>query len=78
MIVNIGSRIYEMTRWQSKAVLESAKRLADCNIYAIEKDDAIILLYEKYEDSDSLNKAVKAYEEKGFKVYWKDEFRKNN
>ena len=60
-----------MTRWQSKAVLESAKRLADCNIYAIEKDDAIILLYEKYEDSDSLNKALKAYEEKGFKVHWK-------
>jgi hypothetical protein len=60
-----------MTRWQSKAVLESAKRLADCNIYAIEKDDAIILLYEKYEDSDSLNKAVKAYEEKGFRVHWK-------
>lgn len=71
MIVNIGSRIYEMTRWQSKAVLESAKRLADCNIYAVEKDDAIILLYEKYEDSENLNKAIEEYEQEGFKVHWK-------
>lgn len=78
MTVNMGTKTYEMSRKQAKAILGTAKRLADCNIYAIEKDDAIILLYEKYEDSDSLNKAVKAYEEKGFKVYWKDEFRKNN
>lgn len=71
MKVNIGDRVYEMTRWQSKAVLESAKRLADCNIYAVKKSDMIIMLNEKYEDAASLNKAVKGYEEKGFKVYWK-------
>lgn len=72
MIVNIGSSIYEMTQKQSKTVLESAKKLANCNIYAIEKDDAIIMLNEKYKDSMSLNKAINEYEQEGFKVHWKE------
>jgi hypothetical protein len=37
----------------------------------LEKGNTIIMLNEKYEDAVSLNKAVKAYEEKGFRVYWK-------
>lgn len=71
MVVNIGKHIYEMTNRQANAILESAKKLADCNIYGLEKGNTIIMLNEKYEDAVSLNKAVKAYEEKGFKVYWK-------
>mgnify|MGYP000153074758 CR=1 FL=1 len=71
MVVNIGKHVYEMTNRQANAILESAKKLADCNIYGLEKGNTIIMLNEKYEDAVSLNKAVKAYEEKGFKVYWK-------
>lgn len=71
MKVNIGDHVYEMTSWQSKQFLKSTKRLANCNIYAVKKGDMIIMLNEKYEDAESLNKAVKGYEEKGFKVYWK-------
>nr|DAV95052.1 MAG TPA: hypothetical protein [Bacteriophage sp.] len=71
MTVNIGTKTYEMSSKQAKAILETAKKLADCNIYGLEKGNTIIMLNEKYEDAVNLNKAVKAYEEKGFKVYLK-------
>jgi len=71
MIVNMGAKTYEMSRKQAKAILETAKKLADCNIYGIEKGDVVIMLNEKYEDDMSLKKAVGEYEAKGFKVYWK-------
>lgn len=71
MTVNMGTKTYEMSRKQAKAILGTAKKLANCNIYGIEKGNVVIMLNEKYEDAVSLNKAVKAYEEKGFRVYWK-------
>ena len=71
MIVNMGAKTYEMSRKQAKAILETAKKLADCNIYGIEKGDVVIMLNEKYEDDMSLKKAVGEYVAKGFKVYWK-------
>lgn len=71
MTVNMGTKTYEMSSKQAKAILGTAKKLADCNIYGLEKGNTIIMLNEKYEDAVSLNKAVKAYEEKGFKVYLK-------
>nr|DAH39192.1 MAG TPA: hypothetical protein [Caudoviricetes sp.] len=71
MVVNIGNHVYEMTRRQAKAILESAKKLADCNIYGIEKGNIVIMLNEKYEDDMSLKKAVGEYKKKGFKVHWK-------
>lgn len=60
-----------MSRKQAKAILETAKKLADCNIYGIEKGNIVIMLNEKQEDDMSLKKAVGEYEAKGFKVYWK-------
>ena len=71
MVVNIGNHVYEMTHRQAKAILKSAKKLADCSIYGLEKGNTIIMLNEKYKDAVNLNKAVKGYEKKGFRVYWK-------
>lgn len=71
MTVNMGTKTYEMSRRQAKAILETAKKLADCNIYGIEKGNIVIMLNEKQEDDMSLKKAVGEYEAKGFKVYWK-------
>lgn len=71
MIVNMGAKTYEMSRKQAKAILGTAKKLADCNIYGIEKGNAVIMLNEKHEDDMSLKKAVGEYVAKGFKVYWK-------
>nr|DAV47903.1 MAG TPA: hypothetical protein [Caudoviricetes sp.] len=71
MTVNMGTKTYEMSSKQAKAILGTAKKLANCNMYGIEKGNVVIMLNEKYEDAVSLNKAVKAYEEKGFRGYWK-------
>ena len=71
MIVNIGAETYEMRRKQVKAILGTSKKLANCNIYGIEKGNVVIMLNEKYEDDMSLKKAVGEYKKKGFKVHWK-------
>ena len=71
MIVNMGTKTYEMSRKQAKAILGTAKKLAYCNIYGIEKGNVVIMLNEKYEDDMSLKKAVGEYKKKGFKVHWK-------
>ncbi len=72
MNVNMGTQTYEMSRKQAKAILGTAKKLANCNIYGIEKGNVVIMLNEKYEDDISLRKNVDQYVEKGFKVYWKN------
>ena len=71
MTVNMGTKTYEMSHKQAKAILGAAKKLADCNIYGIEKGNVVIMLNEKYEDDMSLKKAVVEYKKKGFKVHWK-------
>ena len=71
MTVNIGAKTYEMSRKQAKAILGTANKLSDCNIYGIEKGNVVIMLNEKYEDDMSLKKAVGEYKKKGFKVHWK-------
>jgi hypothetical protein len=71
MTVNMGTKTYEMSRKQAKAILGTAKKLANCNIYGIEKDNVVIMLNEKYDDDMSLKKAVAEYKKKGFKVHWK-------
>lgn len=71
MIVNIGTKTYEMSRKQAKAILGTAKKLANCSIYGIEKGNVVIMLNEKYEDDMSLKKAVGECKKKGFKVHWK-------
>lgn len=71
MIVNMGTKTYEMSHKQANAILEAAKKLANCNIYGIEKGNVLIMLNEKYEDDMSLKKAVGEYKKKGFKVHWK-------
>lgn len=71
MIVNMGAKTYEMPHKQAKAILGTAKKIANCNIYGVEKGNVVIMLNEKYEDDMSLKKAVWQYKKKGFKVYWK-------
>ena len=71
MTVNMGTQTYEMNHKQAKAILGAAKKLADCNIYGIEKGNVVIMLNEKYEDDMSLKKAVEEYKKKGFEVHWK-------
>ena len=67
----MGTKTYEMSRKQVKAILGTSKKFANCNIYGIEKGNVVIMLNEKYEDDMSLKKAVEDYKKKGFKVHWK-------
>ena len=71
MTVNMGTKTYEMSHKQAKAILGAAKKFANCNIYGIEKGNVVIMMNEKYEDDMSLKKAVGEYKKKGFKVHWK-------
>lgn len=41
MIVNMGTKTYEMSNKQAKAILGTAKKLANCNIYGIEKGNIV-------------------------------------
>ena len=69
MTVNMGTQTYEMSRKQAKAILVTAKKFANCNIYGIEKGNVVIMLDEKYADDMSLKKAVGEYKQKGFNVH---------
>ena len=71
MIVNMGTKAYEMSHNQAKAILGTAKKLANCNIYGNEKGNVVIMLNEKYDDDMNLKKAAGEYKKKGFKVHWK-------
>ena len=68
MTVNLGTKTYEMSHKQAKAILGTAKKLANCNIYGIEKGNVVIMLNEKYGDDMSLKKAVGEDKKKGLKV----------
>lgn len=71
MTVNMGTQTYEMSCKQEKAILGTAKKLANCNIHGIEKGNVVIMLNEKYEDDMSFKKSVEEYKKKGLKVHWK-------
>ena len=71
MTVNMGTKTYEMSHKQAKAILGTAKKFANGNIYGIEKGNVVIMLNEKYDDDMSLKKAVEEYKKKGFRVHWK-------
>ena len=71
MTVDMGTKTYEMSHKQAKAILGAAKKFANCNIYGIEKGNGVVMLNEKYDDDMSLKKAVLEYKKKGFKVHWK-------
>jgi hypothetical protein len=43
MIVNMGTKTYEMTHKQAKAILGTAKKIANCNIYGVEKGNVVRL-----------------------------------
>lgn len=78
MTVNMGTKTYEMSRKQAKAILGTAKKLANCNIYGIEKGNVVIMLNEKYESKNELDKDIAKFRDKGFKVYYNAKTGKGN
>ena len=70
MRVLLNDHIYDMDRKQFNGVLKVAKKAVNHGIYAVEKDGTAEMKKETYSNKSELEKAVKEYEEKGFKVYY--------
>lgn len=73
MKVLINNELYEMNRKQLRGVLEAASNLIPFGIYAVQKDDVCELRKDEFENAEELKKAVVAYKEKGFKVYYNEQ-----
>ena len=73
MNVIIGETLYGMNRKQLRGVLEAASNLIPFGIYAVQKDDVCELRKDKFDNAEELKKAVGAYKEKGFKVYYNEQ-----
>ena len=70
MKVIIGKAVYGMNRKQLRGVLKAASSLIPFGIYAVQKDDVCELRKDEFDNAEELKKAVGAYKEKGFKVYY--------
>ena len=73
MNVIIEKNVYGMNRKQLRGVLKVASILMPFGIYAVQKDDVCELRKDKFENAEELKKAVGAYKEKGFKVYYNEQ-----
>ena len=73
MRVLLNDRLYDMNRKQLRGVLKAASSLMPFGIYAVQKDDVCELRKDKFDNAEGLKKAVVAYKEKGFKVYYNEQ-----
>ena len=73
MNVIIEKNVYGMNRKQLRGVLEAASSLIQFGIYAVQKDNVCELRKDEFENAEELKKAVVAYKEKGFKVYYNEQ-----
>ena len=73
MNVIIEETLYGMNRKQLRGVLKAASSLMPFGIYAVQKDDVCKLRKDKFDNAEELEKAVVAYKEKGFKVYYNEQ-----
>ena len=69
----IEKNVYGMNRKQLRGVLKEASSLMPFGIYAVQKDDVCELRKDKFDNAEELKKAVVAYKEKGFKVYYNEQ-----
>ena len=70
MRVLLNDHLYDMDRKQFDGVLKVAKKAVKHGIYAVEKEETAEMKKETYSNKSELEKVVKEYEEKGFKVYY--------
>ena len=73
MNVIIEETLYGMNRKQLRGVLEAASSLIQFGIYAVQKDNVCELRKDEFENAEELKKAVVAYKDKGFKVYYNEQ-----
>lgn len=69
MIVQILNKAYKMTDKQADEVLAVAKEQVPFGVYAVKKDDQIIMCNDKALSKTQLKKMIREYKAQGFKVY---------
>ena len=70
MNVIIGETLYGMNIKQLHGVLKVASSLIPFGIYAVQKGDVCELRKDEFDNAEELKKAVVAYKENGFNVYY--------
>ena len=70
MRVLLNDHLYDMDRKKFDGVLKVAKKAVKHGIYAEEKGGTAEMKKETQSNKSELEKVVKEYEEKGFKVYY--------
>ena len=70
MKVIINGHVYEMGRKAFRGVLDVAKKSVPHGIYAVSKDDFCEMKKETFRNQEEMNKAIVAYQKRGFMVYF--------
>lgn len=70
MKVIINGHVYEMGRKAFRGVLDVAKKSVSHGIYAVSKDDFCEMKKETFRNQEEMNKAIVAYQKRGFRVYF--------
>lgn len=78
MIVELNGKVYGMSLKGFKGILKIASSAVPFGIYAICKNQTAIMLNEKYESIEKLEKAVSKYKRNGFEVYYNAKTEKGN
>ena len=73
MNVIIEKNVYGMNRKRLRGVLKIASGLIPFGIYAVQKGDVCEPRKDEFENAEELKKAVEAYKENGFKVYYNEQ-----
>lgn len=76
MLINlvVGDKIYQLTEKMANATLSLAKdKFISQNvnsIYAVKKDNMVVLLKDVFRDTDAFEKAVTGWKQSGYTCYY--------
>jgi hypothetical protein len=69
MIVHIVNRVFEMNKEQADEILNIGKEQVPLGVYAVERDNVLVMCNDKANSKTQLKKMIREYKAKGFKVY---------
>ena len=69
MIVHIVNRVFKMNKEQADEILNIGKEQVPLGVYAVERDNVLVLCNDKANSKTQLKKMIREYKAKGFKVY---------
>lgn len=71
--VILNNKVYDMDGHTCKNLIKTIEKYAlECSIYALEHKEIVEMVIKPYKSKSSLKRAIKQYENEGFKVYYKE------